>query len=109
MSQTDFSYEFTTNIAQPDEQLRTYAEAALLELAEGHTDMIGAAVAVEELTGSNTPHSYRARIVVYMRPQNTNAEQKADDPMKALQQALNTLKRQIREYRDKLRESWKHP
>jgi ribosome-associated translation inhibitor RaiA len=109
MSQTDFSYEFTTNIAEPDEQMSIYTEATLLELAEGHTDMTGAAVAVEELTGSETPHAYRARIVVYMRPRNINVEEKADDPMKTLQEALHTLKRQIRENRDRLRERWKQP
>jgi ribosome-associated translation inhibitor RaiA len=109
MSQTDFSYEFTSNIAEPDEQMSIYAEASLLELAEGHTDMIGAAVVVEELTGSNTPHSYRARIVVYMRPRNINVEEKAENPVTALQEALHTLKRQIRENRDKLRERWKQP
>ncbi len=109
MSQTDFSYEFTTNIEEPDEQMGIYAEASLLELAEGHTDMIGAAVTIEELTGAETPHSYRARIVVYMRPRNTVAEEKDDNPMAALQKALAIIERQIRENRDKLRERWKQP
>jgi ribosome-associated translation inhibitor RaiA len=109
MNQPDFSFEFTTNMGQTDEQMRAYAEATLLELAEGHTDMTGAAAVVEELTGSETPHSYRARIVVYMRPRNTNAEVKADNPMTALQEALNTIKKQIREYREKLRDRWKQP
>jgi ribosome-associated translation inhibitor RaiA len=109
MNQTDFGYEFTSSMSQPDEQLRVDAEQALLDLAEGHTDMVGAAVAVEELTGAETPHSYRARIVVYMRPKNMNVEEKAGDPVTALQQALNVIERQIREYRDKLGEPWKRP
>lgn len=109
MSQTDFSYEFTGEISQPDEPLRMEAEQRLRQLAEGHTDIIGAAVAVEELTGSSTPHSYRARIVVYMRPKDITAVEKESDPMTALQKALQTVERQIREYRDKLRERWKQP
>lgn len=109
MNQTDFTYEFTSSIDQPDEPLRNEAEEALSALAEGHTDMIGAAVAVEELTGAETPHSYRARIVVYMRPSDISVDQKESDPLTALQQALNAIERQIRESRDQLREPWKQP
>jgi hypothetical protein len=30
--------------------------------------MIGASVALEELTGQTTPHRYQVRVVVYVRP-----------------------------------------
>lgn len=64
---------------------------------------------MEELTGSETPHSYQARVVVYMRPNDIAAVEKAPNPTTALQQALTTVERQVREYRQKLSERWKQP
>ncbi|MGC9468990.1 MAG: HPF/RaiA family ribosome-associated protein [Anaerolineae bacterium] len=109
MSQTDFSFEFMSEIAQPDERLRMEAEERLRALREGHTDIVGASVALEELTGSETPHRYQARVVLYMRPKNMATVEKAPDPMTALQDAMDTVERQVREYREKLRERWKQP
>lgn len=109
MSQTDFSFEFLSEIDQPDEPLRVEAEQRLRDLTEDHTDIIGASVAVEELTGSETPHRFQARIVVYMRPSNLVAVEKAENATTALQQTLNTVERQVRERREQLRERWKQP
>jgi ribosome-associated translation inhibitor RaiA len=109
MSQTDFSFEFLGELAQPDENLRIEAERRLRELAEGHTDIIGASVAIEELTGAETPHRYQARVVVYMRPSDIAAVEKGPNAMTALEQSLNVVERQVREYREKLRERWKQP
>ncbi len=109
MSQTDFSFEFLSEIEQPDERLRIEAEQRLRELTEGHKDIIGASVALEELTGSETPHRYQARVVVYMRPNDIAAVEKAPEPRTALQQALTAVEGQVRKYREKLSERWKQP
>lgn len=109
MSQTDFSFEFLSEIDQPAEPLRIEAEERLLELTEDHTDIIGASVALEELTGAETPHRFQTRIVVYMRPSNVVAVEKAPEAITSLQQTLNTVERQVREKRDQLRERWKQP
>ncbi|MGC9347692.1 MAG: HPF/RaiA family ribosome-associated protein [Anaerolineae bacterium] len=109
MSQTDFSFEFLSEIDQPIEELRAEVEQELRDLAEDHTDMIGASVALEELTGQATPHRYQARIVVYMRPSDIAAVEKAPTPVTAVEQAMESIERQIREDRQKLRERWKQP
>jgi ribosome-associated translation inhibitor RaiA len=109
MSQTDFSFEFQTEIEQPDENLRIEAERRLRELTEGHTDIIGASVAIEELTGAETPHRYQTRIVLYIRPSDIAAVEKAPDAITSLEQALDVVERQVREHREKLSERWKQP
>lgn len=109
MSQTDFSYEFLSEIDQPDEPLRVEAEQRLRDLAADHNDIIGASVAVEELTGAETPHRFQTRIVVYMRPSNVVAVEKAPDAITSVQQTLSTVERQVREKRTRLRERWKQP
>lgn len=105
----DFSYEFFSKLEQPTGQLNTEAEQRLRKLAEGHNDIIGAAVSLDELTGDETPHFYQARIVVYMRPSDLASVEKADDPVTALEEALESIERQVRDYREKLRERWKQP
>jgi hypothetical protein len=70
MGTTDFSFEVASQIPDPDEALRTEAEDRLWALTAGHTDIIGASVAIEEVTGETTPHRYEVRTVICMRPNN---------------------------------------
>lgn len=91
------------------DELWAEARSRLEELAEGHTDIIGASTAVERVEHRETPQAYRARIVGYVRPNNIVTKEKADKPMAALQQALDALERQVRQKRDKYRERWKKP
>jgi ribosome-associated translation inhibitor RaiA len=104
-----FDFEFHTDEEHLRDELSADTEMELWELAEGHTDIIGAAVAIERMTGDTTPHRYRARIVAYMRPSNIAAVEKADTAEGAIQGALQALKRQVRERREKLAERWKQP
>jgi ribosome-associated translation inhibitor RaiA len=109
MNQPDFTFEFHSELAQPDAELRTEAESQLRELTQDHTDIVGAAVAMEELTGDETPHTFQTRIVVYMRPDNVVAVEKAPDATTSLQQALNVIERQVHEKREELREQRRQP
>jgi hypothetical protein len=49
MGKLDFAVEFSDVAANLSSRLRTKIEDQLRELAAGHTDMVGAAIAVEEL------------------------------------------------------------
>ena len=109
MNIPDFDFEFISEVPDPDDVLRAEALNQLLELAEGHDDIIGASVAVEELTGETTPHRYQARVVAFIRPDNIAAVEKAETARGALKGALTALERQVRSYREKLRETWKRP
>jgi ribosome-associated translation inhibitor RaiA len=109
MSRSDFHFEFNNEVPYLDNTLITETEKRLRALGEGHNDLVGAAVAMEELAQEKTPHIYQARVVAYIRPENIAAVEKADTPSLALTEAVSAVERQIRERRSKLRERWEQP
>lgn len=112
MTMMDFALEFRNEVGLPANvkaEMRTEAERWLRALLEGHTDITGAEVAVEELTGDTTPHVYEVRVVVYMRPESIVAVEKQETAIGALKGSLSAVERRVREYREKLRETWKQP
>ncbi len=106
MTTIEFSIEFHSEIPDSDKALRAEAERRLLALTQGHDDLIGASLTMEELTGETTPHCYQATVVVFKRPDNVAATEKAETPDAALKGALSAVERQVRELRDRLRETW---
>ncbi|MGC9335281.1 MAG: HPF/RaiA family ribosome-associated protein [Anaerolineae bacterium] len=107
MNIPDFDFEFYSEVPDPGDELRAESLERLLALAEGHDDLIGASVALEELTGATTPYRYQVRVIAFIRPDNIAAVEKAETSLGALKGALTALERQVREYREKLRETWK--
>lgn len=105
----EFAFEFYTEVPDADDALRLETDRRLRTLTEGHTDITGASVALEELTGETTPNRFQARVVVYMRPDNIASVEKAETAEGALKGALSAVERQVRQARDKLRETWKQP
>lgn len=108
MSNQDFTFEFVNEVENlgeaVDERLYTEAETRLRKLQKGHTDLIGAAVSIEQPAKAQTDFVYRARVVVYIRPENVAAAAQAAEPLAALKQALSGVERQVRERREKLRQ-----
>jgi ribosome-associated translation inhibitor RaiA len=110
----DFVYEFH-NMAGDlgellEDRMNQEAETRLRKLAKGHTDLTGASVALErEDKQAITGFPVRARVVVYTRPDYIAGVETATDAMAALKGALSAVERQVREKRDKLRETWKKP
>ncbi len=103
MAESDFSYEFYSKIPDPNDELRNLAERRLRALAgSGHTDVVGAAVAMTELTHEETPSLFEARVVVYVRPADVVAVEKDPNPLTALKNAIAAVERQVREKREKL-------
>jgi ribosome-associated translation inhibitor RaiA len=105
----EFDFEYYSELDRPDSELREEAEFRLRELASGHSDMIGAAVAIEMLAGGGTTYLYQARVVAYIRPDNIAAVAKAETTTAALSEALKAVERQVRERRNKFQEPWKQP
>lgn len=108
----DFDFEFYNDTELPDqfiEKLRAEAVQRLLDLTENRTDIIGASVALRELTQAETPHLYQARVVVYMRPDFVAATEKEESSETALKGALSAVERQVRQVREKLGKTWQQP
>ena len=102
MGSSDFYIDY--NVAVPDvgNGFNRETEQRLRELASSHSDMIGAAVALEKVADTQTYDVYRVRIVVYKRPQDVVVSKQDADPMVALRNALDALEEQVRTSREKL-------
>lgn len=109
----NFDFEFTNmagDLGETEENLKKEAEARLLDLAKDHTDLTGAAVALErEMKDTQTGYLIRARVVCYTRPEYVAGVEKDDNAMGALKGALSKVERQVREMRSRLRDKNRKP
>ena len=102
MGSSDFYIDYNIEVSEVGDEFKRETEQRLRELASSHSDMIGAAVALEKVADTQTYDVYRVRIVVYKRPQDIAVAKQDADPMVTLRDALDTLEEQVREARDKL-------
>ena len=102
MGSSDFYIDYNIEVSDAGDEFKQETDRRLRELAGSHTDMVGAAVALEKTVDTQSYDLYRVRIVVYMRPQDVVADKQEADPMVALREALDTLETQIRTAREKL-------
>jgi ribosome-associated translation inhibitor RaiA len=108
MASSDFYIDYNIEVPEAGDEFKREAEQRLRELAGSHTDMVGAAVALEKTVDTQSYDLYRVRIVVYMRPQDVVADKEEADPMVALREVLDTLEAQIRTAREKLAQKDTH-
>lgn len=114
MTEEKFNFDFEWqnklgDIGDLEVKLRDEAETRLQKLSRGHTDVTGASIILEHIDkNAATPYLFRARVVAYTRPEYTAGIEEADTAMAALKGALNAVERQVREKREKLRETWKN-
>jgi ribosome-associated translation inhibitor RaiA len=109
MTRLDFHVDYNIEIPNLEEELALEAEQRLWLLAEEHTDLIGASVAMEKLAQDDVPFLYQARVVVYIKPENIAAVEKAESVEAALKGALAAIERQVREHRERLGATWQQP
>jgi ribosome-associated translation inhibitor RaiA len=108
MGSSDFYIDYNIEVSEAGDEFKRETEQRLRELAGSHTDMVGAAVALEKTVDTQSYDLYRVRIVVYMRPQDVAVSKEEADPMVALREALDTLESQIRTAREKLAQKDTH-
>jgi ribosome-associated translation inhibitor RaiA len=104
MGASDFYVDFNIEVPTIGEEFAKEAERRLRELAEGHNDIVGAAVSVESLVKAETPYLHRVRIVLYKKPQYLTVDEEHADPMAALRDALDAMEKRVQKSREKLRE-----
>jgi ribosome-associated translation inhibitor RaiA len=108
MGSSDFYIDYNIEVPEAGDEFKRESEQRLRELAGSHTDMVGAAVALEKTVDTQSYDVYRVRIVVYMRPQDVAVSKEEADPMVALREALDTLDSQVRTAREKLAQKDTH-
>jgi ribosome-associated translation inhibitor RaiA len=108
MGSSDFYIDYNIEVSGVSDEFKRETEQRLRELAAAHSDMIGAAVALEKVADTQTYDVHRVRIVVYRRPQDIVVTKQDPDPMVTLREALDTLEEQVRESREKLAQQDTH-
>ena len=102
MGSSDFYIDYNIEVSDVGDEFQRETEQRLRELASAHTDIVGAAVALEKVADTQTYDIYRVRIVIYKRPQDIVVTKQDSDPMMTLRDALDTLEDQVRTAREKL-------
>ena len=98
-----FDFEFYNETDLPDPEYYDLAYEQITEAASGHSDIVGASISLEELSGDETPHAYQAIVTLYVRPNNIAAKEVKPAALDALQDALDAAIGQVREKREKLK------
>jgi ribosome-associated translation inhibitor RaiA len=102
MGSSDFYVDYNIEVSDVSDEFKHETERRLRKLAAAHSDIIGAAVALEKTVDTQSYDLYRVRIVVYKRPQDIVVTKEDEEPMLALGDALDTLEAQVRASREKL-------
>ena len=102
MGSSDFYIDYNIEVTDVSDEFKRETEHRLRELASDHSDMIGAAVALERVADTQSYDLYRVRIIVYKRPQDIVVSKQEEDPMVSLKDALDALEAQVRSSREKL-------
>jgi ribosome-associated translation inhibitor RaiA len=102
MGSSEFYIDYNIEVSDVGENFNREVEQRLTELVSDHSDMIGAAVALEKVADTTTYDVYRVRILLHKRPQDIVVTKQDADPMVALRDALDVLEKQVRTSREKL-------
>ena len=102
MGSSDFYIHYSIEVTDVNGEFERETEQRLRELASFHTDIIGAAVALEKTVDTQTYDLYRVRIILYKRPQDIVVTKEDEDPLVTLRQALQAIEERVRTSRDKL-------
>lgn len=106
MDELDFTIEMNAEgvDSRTENALFLEADNRLRALANGHDDLIGAAVTLRQ-----PGVIYEATVVCYIRPENIAATGKDNAPDLALGEALDGVERQIRKKREMEQKPWEQP
>ncbi len=103
MDRANFPVEFNNEIddvKKSENEHYTLAVDRLSKLAEGHSDMSGAAVNFKQPAKEHqTPYIYEVTIVVYMGSNDIAATEKGEQFQSTLDGALDAVERQVHERR----------
>jgi ribosome-associated translation inhibitor RaiA len=102
MGSSEFYVDFNIDVPDVGEAFVEEAERGLRQMSDGHTDIVGAAVALEKPVKAEKAYVYEVRIVLYKRPQVLTVTEQHADPMAALRRALDALEGQVLKSREKL-------
>lgn len=108
MGSSEFYVDYNIEVSDVNGRFKAETEQQLRKLATAHSDIVGAAVALEKVADTVSYDVHRVRIIVYKRPRDIVITKEDADPMIALRDALDALEKQVRSSREKLAERNPH-
>ena len=108
MESLPFAIEYHSDGPELTDVPKAKIENRLAKLVHKHHDLTGASVSVQTVSGDTLPHTYRARLVLYRRPNNVAAVTQGTVLSATLDAALDAAMRQVRDRRDRHRTRRKH-
>lgn len=100
---TQFHIDYYNEV-NDDPQLQQEAETRIRALAEKHQDIVGAMVKlVPQAKGREVSFANEVTIRIFIRGNDIVVSEVAERPTQALQSALDTVERQVREHRNRQR------
>jgi ribosome-associated translation inhibitor RaiA len=108
MGSSDFYIDYNIEVSNVSDGFKVETEQQLRKLAADHSDIVGAAVALEKAADTQSYDLHRVRVLLYKRPQDIVVSKMDPDPMIALRDALDTLEEQVRTSRERLSERNPH-
>lgn len=104
-----FNFKFHTDAKEQENMLWEEAEKRLTKLGLRYDAITGATVNVRTEAKKNTPHVFRASVVISAKPKNVSAVKKGENPHIALKEALDATERQIKKLLEKIKKPWEEP
>lgn len=96
--------EFYSEIPSVGDDVREEVRERLGDLTVGHSDIVEASLAVEDIAGEENPFLYKVRLVLYMRPENIAVVEKGEKIRKTIKDTLSVAERLVREERTRRKE-----
>ena len=100
----NFSIEYAVEDATLTERMKAKVQRRMRKLVNGYKDIFGVAVALRNVTGTKRNPDYKCRMIIYAKPVNIVAVQNASMESVAMLGALDSVERQIRDRRERMRE-----
>src|SRR5690606_1030630 len=107
METTSFLIEYHSDTPELTDQLKAKIERRIEKLSRGNTDLTSASIAVTTNSGDSQPREYRMRILLTSKLADVAVTEKGESLPTVVTEALGALERQVRERRDRRRESKK--
>lgn len=105
----DFPVEIRSESDGFTDKLKEKTLRRLIDLKGDHTDIVSAAITIEDVAKGQEAFRYEFKVIAHMRPDPVIASKQSDSVEAAMKAALDALERQVRERRAKLKEHWKRP
>lgn len=107
MEPTSFLIEYHSDTPELTDEVKAKIARKIEKLSRGNSDLTAASIAVTTNSGDSQPREYRMRILLTSKLADVTVTEKGGSLPSVVTEALDALERQVRQQRDRRRESRK--